>query len=58
MTEVEWVDGQLKSAVVKYTDKSGNELIGMQLNNPNLFSCYTTPDNVPFLFANWAVNDK
>ena len=58
MTDVEWVDGQLKSAVVTYTDKSGNELIGMQLNNANLFSCYTTPDNVPFLFTNWAVNGK
>lgn len=54
MTDMEWVDGQLKSAVVKYTDKSGNELIGMQLDDPENFYCsYTTPDNVPFIFSAW-----
>lgn len=58
MTNVEWDGGSVRSAVVKYTDKSGNELIGMQIDDPGLYSKYTTPDNVPFMFSNWAVNVK
>ena len=58
MTDVEWNEGGVCSAIVKYTDKTGNELLGMQLDDQTLYSCYTTPDNVPFLFTNWAVNHK
>ena len=43
-------------AVLKATDKSGDELIGMQIDDGSLYSKYTTPDNVPFIFSNWAVN--
>ena len=57
LTDVEWDCGGVSSAVVKYTDKTGDELIGMQIKNPDsLYSKYTTPDNVPFIFSNWAVD--
>ena len=59
LTDVEWDGGGVRSAVVKYTDKSGEELIGMQIeDSSNLYSVYTTPDNVPFMFSNWAVDTK
>lgn len=48
LTDVECDCGGVSSAVVKYTDKSGDELIGMQIENP---------DNVPFIFSNWAVDN-
>ena len=61
LTEVEWEEPDspnIVSAVVKYADKSGNELLAMQYNDKNLYSTYTTPDNVPFMFSNWAVQGK
>ena len=40
-------DATIKSAVVKYTDKSKNELTRMQIQtNGSLLGIYTTPDNV------------
>lgn len=40
-------DATIKSAVVKYTDKSKNELTRLQIQtNGNLLGIYTTPDNV------------
>lgn len=56
LTDVEWNGGGVRSAVVKYTDKTGDELIGMQIKDKSLYGTYTTPDNVPFIFSNWAVN--
>ena len=58
LTDVEREGASVRSAVVKYTDKSGDELVGMQIKDRNLYSTYTTPDNVPFIFSNWAVNVK
>lgn len=50
LTEVEYEpdhDATIKSAVVKYTDKSQNELTRMQIQtNGSLLGIYTTPDNV------------
>ena len=44
LTDVEWKDtSNIKSAVVKYTDKSSTELGLMQIKDGNLVSRYTTP---------------
>jgi len=52
LSEVEWNGGGVRSAIVKYTDKSADELIGMQIEDSgDLYSTYTTPDNVPFIFS-------
>lgn len=46
LTDIDWHDdSNINSAVVKYTDKSKEELLIMQIND-EIFSCYTTPDNV------------
>ena len=58
MTDVEWNEGGVRSAVVKYTDKTGNELLEMQFYDPTLYSKYTTPNNVPFIFSAWGAGDK
>ena len=34
------------SAVVRYTDRSQGELARMQIDDDNLYSCYTTPDHL------------
>lgn len=40
-------DATIKTAIVKYTDKSKNELTRMQIQtNGNLLGVYTTPDHV------------
>lgn len=40
-------DATIQSAVVKYTDKSKNELTRMQIeSNGGVLARYTTPDNV------------
>ena len=45
LIEVEWEnESTVKSAIVKYSDKSKNELLGMQIKG-ELYSCYTTPDD-------------
>lgn len=48
-------DPNVISAVVKYTDKSMNDLLRLKLEEPDLFSLYTTPDHIPFVGVNWAV---
>jgi len=56
LTDVEWKapnNPNVKTAVVKYTDKDMNELLRMQFHDRNLYSIYTTPDNVPFVGVNW-----
>ena len=50
LVEVEYEpdnDATIKTAIVKYTDKSKNELTRMQIHtNGNLLGIYTTPDHV------------
>ena len=47
LTDVEWDNAStVKSAIVKYFDKSKNELLGMQLDGKIQFSCYTTPNDI------------
>lgn len=49
LMDVEWDGSTVLSAVVKYTDRSRGELTRMQLNDNNLYSCYTHPDHLaPF----------
>ena len=59
LTDVDWKnEANVRSAVVKYTDKSRDELIGMQIKSDNLYSVYTTPNNLPpFIPTMWMVNE-
>ena len=46
LTDIDWRDSSnINSAVVKYSDKTKEELLIMQIND-EIFSCFTTPDNV------------
>ena len=46
LVDIVWQnDSNIESAVVKYADKSKEELLIMQVKD-EIFSCYTTPDNV------------
>lgn len=46
LTDIDWIDdSNINSAIVKYADKTKDELLIMQVNG-EIFSCYTTPDNV------------
>lgn len=46
LTDVESEDGaNVDTAVVKYTDKTADELLMMQLQDDSLRSVYTTPDD-------------
>ena len=46
LVDITWHDdSNIESAVVKYTDKSKEELLIMQIRD-EIFSCYTTPDNI------------
>ena len=52
LTDVEWEDASnVRSAVVKYTDKTADELGLLQISDTNLYSTYTTPDNLAPLGA-------
>ena len=55
LVDIDWKNSaNVRSAVVKYTDKSCDELFLMGLHDePDLHSFYTTPDNVPFVGVNW-----
>ena len=47
LIDVDWEDeSNVRSAVVMYTDRSADELALMQLRSDNLYSAYTTPDNL------------
>lgn len=48
LVDVHWInESNVDTAIVKYTDKSGDELLELQLGDePDLFGCYTTPDHV------------
>ena len=46
LVDIVWQnDSNIESVVVKYVDKSKEELLIMQIRD-EIFSCYTTPDNV------------
>ena len=47
LVDVEFEDTiNIKSAVVKYTDKSHDELLLLKMEEKDLVHRYTTPDNV------------
>ena len=49
LVEIEWKDqANVKTAIVKYTDKTKSELLEMQFTGkePDMYSRYTTPDHV------------
>ena len=46
LIDIKWKnDSNIESAVVKYSDKTKDELLILQIEN-KIFSCYTTPDYV------------
>lgn len=52
LVDVEWEDASnVKTAVVKYTGLSVGELTRMQIQDQNIYSTYTTPDNLAPLGA-------
>ncbi len=48
LTDIDWEDSaNIRSAVVKYADKTADELLEMQiLGTEGIQSAYTTPDNL------------
>lgn len=47
LVDVDWKnESNVRTAVVKYTDKTSDELAMMQLDDDNLYSVYTTPNNL------------
>ena len=47
LTNVKWADDtNISSAVVRYIGKTADELGMMQIKQPDLYSIYTTPDQV------------
>ncbi len=48
MSEVERNGGSIASAVVKYTDKTADELYDMQIDGQDVQTIYTTPQNFPY----------
>ena len=47
LIDVDWKnESNVRSAVVKYIDKTSDELAIMQLDDDSLYSAYTTPDNL------------
>ena len=48
LSEVERNGGSIASAVVKYTDKTADELYDMQIDGQDVQTIYTTPQNFPY----------
>jgi len=51
LTDVEWEEPEspnIVSAVVKYTDKTSDELYDMQLKGEGVHTIYTTPATFPY----------
>lgn len=47
LSDVEWEDeANVKTAVVKYSDKTSSELLRIQVETRSIYSVYTTPDNI------------
>lgn len=48
LSEVENDGGGIASAVVKYTDKTDDELFDMQISGQDVQTIYTTPETFPY----------
>lgn len=48
LTDVEREGGGIASAIVKYTDKTSDELYDMQISGQGIITKYTTPQNFPY----------
>ena len=48
LSEVERNGGSIHSAVVKYTDKTADELYDMQISGQGIITKYTTPETFPY----------
>ena len=48
LSEVERDGGSIASAVVKYTDKTADELYEMQIKGQDVHTIYTTPETFPY----------
>lgn len=47
LSEVDWEDAaNVRSAVVKYTDKSPGELLRRNFGGEDVYSLYTSPNNL------------
>ena len=46
LSDVEWKGSTVISAIVKYIGKTKGELTMMQIDDDNLYSCYTHPDHL------------
>ena len=48
LVDINWKnEANVESAVVKYSDKTADELLRLQIEeDPELYSTYTTPDNL------------
>ena len=47
LTDIDWKDGaNVRSAVVKYTNKTRSELLEMLIHREIEYSTYTTPENL------------
>lgn len=46
LVEVQRRGATVISAIVKYTDLTADELLDRQIDDDDLYSCYTTPDNL------------
>ena len=62
LSEVEWDEPNgpnVVSAVVKYTDKTSDELYDMQLRGQDVVTLYTTPNTFPYGdVLIWGCGDK
>ena len=48
LTDVERDGASVKTAVVKYADKTSDELYDMQLSGQGVYTIYTTPETFPY----------
>ena len=46
LTDVEWRGSTVVSAIVRHVGKTKGELTMMQIDDDNLYSCYTHPDHL------------
>ena len=48
LVDINWKnEANVESAVVKYSDKTADEVLRLQIEeDPDLYSTYTTPDNL------------
>ena len=48
LTDIEWDGGEVGTAIVKYTDKTSDELYDMQIKGQIADTVYTTPNTFPY----------